>query len=111
VCCVNTEHYVSGDEIYDSALLHVHRFLPYLFPPITGTCPGCPLALSLQVKRGHTIPVGLISSPSDADLTMWNAAPRPRPVHAPPATSVGNGARFKSSAGMMTPANAAPMKE
>ena len=92
-------------------LIHVHRFLRYLFPPITGTCPGYSLALSLACKRVHTIPVGLISSPSDADWTMWNAAPRPRPVHAPPATNVGNGARFRSSAGMMTPANAAPMKE
>jgi hypothetical protein len=52
-----------------------------------------------------------MSSPSDADLTMWNAAPRPRPVHAPPATSVGKGARLSSKAGIMTPANAAPMKE
>jgi hypothetical protein len=29
-------------------LLHVHRFLRYLFPPITGTCPGYSLAFILR---------------------------------------------------------------
>lgn len=52
-----------------------------------------------------------MSSPADACLIMWNADPNPNPVHAPPATSVGNGARRKSKAGTMTPASAAPMNE
>jgi hypothetical protein len=80
---------------------------------MTGTSPTydrmSKLYQCFETLETLTMPVGLTSSPAEAALIMWKAEPSPRPVHAPPATRVGSGARRSKSAGTTTPERAAPM--